>query len=52
MVIPQDGLGSFHGEFTLIAPAKLPDTIPVTEFERITGQMAWMVDYERVEDRS
>jgi hypothetical protein len=25
-VIPQDGLGGFHGEFTLIAPAKLPDT--------------------------
>ena len=25
LVIPQDGLGGIHGEFTLIAPAKLPD---------------------------
>ncbi len=25
-VIPQDGLGGFHAEFTLITPAKLPDT--------------------------
>ena len=32
--------------------AKLPDTIPVTEFERITGQMAWAVGYEQAEDRS
>ena len=32
--------------------AKLPDTIPVTEFERITGQMAWIVDHDRAGDRS
>ncbi len=25
-VVPQDGLGGFHGEFTFIAPAQLPDT--------------------------
>lgn len=32
--------------------AKLPDTIQVTEFERITGQMSWIVDHDRAGDRS
>ena len=32
--------------------SKLPDTVQVAEYERITGQMAWIVDRERAADRS
>lgn len=28
LVVAQDGLGGFHGEFALMAPAQLPDTPP------------------------